>query len=386
MLGLLSYLPTIALVPHMAFLLAITYAIGIRMLQVYYIRDGSLLRENKINVNFVIIGIIVLLSLANNINHYESFSSITSLFPFYLLIPFSVLIAFTLTPLDFKVLAILGTVESIVVLIEYQLGISTFFTSLKMYAEFDNSGLLYATRPLGLSGNSSIAAAKIFLSYLIIDYMGFRGSRWFIVKLILLMGIFLTFNRSTLLVLSVYFGVISIRAALKLKTTRLRYMSIVAISTILLAIGFFVVGSYLDEVVGQLTRNKGRVELSGRELIWADYIEFIKENLLFGNGSFKLYMGELHAHNSYLQTLATNGIIISLLYFYLVLRNFNMQNAVFVAVILIFSFFQYGIFWGISLMDIFLFVLLLRKREDIQTYRLPVLKKPGVDLLPAPDG
>ena len=84
----------------------------------------------------------------------------------------------------------------------------------------------------------------------------------------------------------------------------------------------------------------------------------------FGNMSVKLWYNHegtlFHAHNSFVETLASNGIFIFLLYMFFVLKNLNRYNAKFVMPILVLSVLQYGIFWGISFLDIVFQYFLLR--------------------------
>ena len=58
--------------------------------------------------------------------------------------------------------------------------------------------------------------------------------------------------------------------------------------------------------------------------------------------------------------VANNGIIISIFYFLLIIKNINRSNLIPVAALLVYSTAQYGVFWGISLMDIILFYFLTR--------------------------
>ncbi len=104
------------------------------------------------------------------------------------------------------------------------------------------------------------------------------------------------------------------------------------------------------------------INTSGRTLIWANFLQFIEQNLWFGNGSDKLYFKEIdhenkkfklvHAHNSYLEFLATHGLILSGFFGFILLYLWRRKNSIFIVSILFFSIFQYGIFWGFSLLDL----------------------------------
>jgi len=117
---------------------------------------------------------------------------------------------------------------------------------------------------------------------------------------------------------------------------------------------------------------QGEAILSGRIEIWQKNREFIKHNFFWGNNSYKYYINyygaKAHAHNSYLQILATHGVAIFFLYLLLVFRNIRKDNYIYVIPILIYSLSQYGIFWGFSLTDIVLFIFLFSKLNYEKKY------------------
>ncbi|GAP67738.1 O-antigen ligase like membrane protein, partial [Bacteroidales bacterium 6E] len=124
-----------------------------------------------------------------------------------------------------------------------------------------------------------------------------------------------------------------------------------------------------EEILYQFTRGKEGVNMfSGRFYIWNEFYNFIKQNLFWGNNSYKYfidYFGKrAHAHSSFLQILATHGIFITILYLILIVKNLNKINFPFVLVMLIYSTSQYGIFWGFSMTDIVLFILIFNTRID----------------------
>jgi len=108
---------------------------------------------------------------------------------------------------------------------------------------------------------------------------------------------------------------------------------------------------------------------SGRTLIWMNYIAYIDQHKWFGFGSDKLLFKSIdqdnkkikliHAHNSFLQLIATNGLFISLLFLCIIWMIWTKKNFLFLIPILVFSTFQYGIFWGFSLLDLFFFSILM---------------------------
>jgi hypothetical protein len=135
----------------------------------------------------------------------------------------------------------------------------------------------------------------------------------------------------------------------------------------------------LDFVPGQLDSAKqgwgdklmlgaGNVQSSGRKLIWINYINYIQRNLITGNGSDKLMFRSwniesesyklVHAHNSYFQLIATNGIIITLMYLVFYLFQLKSRNYILLFTVLLYSMGNYGIFWGFSYLDVVFIILL----------------------------
>lgn len=380
MYGFLFFIPTLALVPHVLFLLPIFY---------FFYKNKSEISVFKINLrkidkNLIIIFIIVLLCFINLVisffnNKIDSFSD---LFPFTFLMFFSFLYSKVISVKDLKILIYLILIESFIVIIEYALKINTFIPSLKnTQLNLENVDQFYYSRPFGLSSNSSIIAYKIFLSFLLLDILKLKTVMFQIVRLILFVAIFLTFNRTVFLVLLIYLVIKFIKPSLiifidflylKIKKKYLVHFIVGGIGILFFSV---FISLYLDTIISQLTRNKG-IDLAGRDEIWVDFFSFIEENFWLGNGSKKCfvdyYSGPIHAHNSFIQILANNGIIIFSFFLYLIFSNINRNNVVYVISIIIYSLFQYGIFWGVSLVDILFFMILFRK--DIYAEELSTAK------------
>ncbi|MBL4625704.1 MAG: O-antigen ligase family protein [Flavobacteriales bacterium] len=365
MLGLLAFLPTIVFIPHQVYLLLFPVLIwrnrtnmteGIRTLLVD--------RDIKVNLNFIIILLFVIGALLNRIAHIELMFGLQDYFPFCLLILLTYWAGIGFKQQDLKLIIYCVGIESLFVIAEYFMGVSTFFTGLELYTEFGDSQLMYARRPLGLSVNSSVAAVKLLLGYLLIDYSKFKGVLINVIRVLIIAAIVFTFNRSTMVALVAYYLILAARNFIKLKwplKSVLFYSTIGLVGVALIGIASY---TYIDEIVSQFTRNQGSVELSGREKIWEFYFKFISENFLYGNGSYKFWFGNYHAHNSYIQIVATHGVILSLFYVVLIIRGINKENIVYVFPILIYSLAQYGLFWGISLLDILFFVFLYGKGKE----------------------
>ncbi len=317
----------------------------------------------RLSPNLIIVILIVLLALINRAIHPFQTATISNLFPFILLLPLTYLIAIKLNRTDLKVLIILIFIEGIVVMAEYAAGVSTFFTGLGNYMEFDTGELLYFKRPLGLSENSSNIAGKLILGLILIDFVNWKNTWSRVMQLVMIVALFLTFNRTAFVVLAAYFAMRYLPGFLSMRWKIYKVVFVSTLGMVMFGLAVYWFALNFEEVYVQLTRNQGKIELAGRELIWVEFASFIKENWFFGNGSYKLmlpYHQKLaHSHNSFLQVLATHGLIITMAYLYLIVRNLTKRNLVFVVAICLYSMAQYGIFWGISLMDIIFFMFLI---------------------------
>lgn len=359
MIGFLTFLPTTAYVPQFFFLLAFVYALV--KYKTRYLEDFSRFvadPKHLINWNFLIIILIIFFSTLNRLIHWDATTSLKDVFPYFILLIPTYVIAMSFKRQDAKVLVLLIAIEAIVVMLERFAGVSTFDRNLPGYMVFTGGELAYFQRPLGLSDSSSIIASKLLLAWLLIDY--YKLKKWLFVsaKVLIGMAIIITFNRSVIMSLGVYWIFRNISHFLKLKYTldnAIKGLLGALLVVVGLVVGLIVKG---ESILNQFTRNQGTVELTGREYIWLDFIEFIKENLIFGNNSIKLWLDTYHAHNSYIELIATNGIFISLLYFIFIYRNIKWSNGLYVLPILIFGLTQYAFFWGVSIVDIILWVIL----------------------------
>lgn len=239
-------------------------------------------------------------------------------------------------------------------------GIVSFYDISQVLVEGDD--MLYNTKVYGLSTNSSGFSEKVFLVLMVYQHYDFNKkiSPYFFYPIIIV-GLLLSFNRSALLGAIVFAFIALVQSK---KTTKLLIMLFLG-SVILL---FFIVKYDLTEVVvKQFLRGHEDIASAGfseREIIYPYFVDFISNHLWLGNNSYKLLidMGDgriLHAHNSYLQTLATNGLIVFLFYCYLIFHKLTLKNIKIIFPFLIFSIFQTFILWGISLGDLILYSILL---------------------------
>tara|TARA_B100000508_G_scaffold141079_1_gene146055 strand:+ start:26546 stop:27721 length:1176 start_codon:yes stop_codon:yes gene_type:complete len=368
MLALLILLPTFAFVPIYFFVLPVLYIVLRNKIE----RTEPVLGLNykAIDKNFLIVLLIIVLSFLNKLYHYFDELPVYSLIPYTSAVILTYFISKNLSKKDLVVIVYIIAIEAVIVIVQFGIGVNSFYPSIKNeVVSPELADLMYYRKPFGLSYNSSIIAYKLFVAYLIMDYLKLKGQFYLIIRLVLIISIYFVFNRTVFLVMIVYFGLSMIRLygpvieqLLSYRLYRFQVKYVLLGLVVLVGLTAFIL-IYQDVLMNQLTKGKGKVvELSGREHIWSEFIEFIKVNWGFGNGSVKYYVDHLdslaHAHNSYLQVISTNGIFISILYFWLIIRNLNKKNLPFIIVILVYSFFQYGVFWGISLMDIILFKLL----------------------------
>lgn len=272
-------------------------------------------------------------------------SSILGNIPYIILLPVAFLIGKYLTFKDLKFIQYFILIEIVVGCVEYYYGVPTFFKNNTPIAELADTDILYQKRVFGFSSNSSNLAAKI-IYFAIITMMQVKiekrinkESMFFI--LFIIFGLFITFNRTAIISI--------VLSSLFLFGISLRGVFLISIP--------FLGGIVYkwDSIFEQLTRGRGTIDLSGRDQIFSFFYNFWSENLLFGNFGTKLWWNNVgyvwHAHNSYLEFLASNGILFTLLFLFAFLLLFRRGLSI-VIPILIFSLSQYGFLWGLSFYDV----------------------------------
>lgn len=368
-LAFLIFIPTIAFVPHFAYLFAIFYIVFFRKNNIHV----------KIDNNIKLIFLIIMFMLFNKLLHINIETlSIKEIFPSAILLFATYYIAINLTRRDLNALLVFIIIEACIVFLEYYFGVTTFFTSLDRYRELggmSNNSLLYSFRPMGVSENSSILAVKLFLGLLIVYYNRnyFNEKMKILIPSILLIGLFFSFNRTAFVAIIMFYLAVTIKFYLTQAQSRKVFYIKIFIFLFFIFLAFFISYYFFDIIYMQFTRNNTDDILTGRGEIWHSFRIFIENNILFGNGSYKLYLPfyhggwvMAHAHNSYLELIATNGIIISLFYFVLILKNIRLDNIIYIIAFLTYSLAQYFIFWGISIQDImFFYFLTFHQRRSI---------------------
>jgi len=359
MLGFLIFLPTVSIIPHFAFLLPVFYV----LLPKSYTLSRLIKMNDREYFTFVIVISIVFLSLFNRTLAPSYISTWADIIPYQVLYFLTFILVLNLKDNDIKILIILIFFESLVIIYEFYIGVNSLFETGTILNRSDELMLLY-NRPYGLSANSSNAASKLFIFFILTDLFFPKNKLLMYMKPFGVIAMILIFNRTAMFC---YFIYLSLKWCVRLastKLTKINYFVIISSIFILLFIGI----QFYDIIEFQLTGGTEKFRsLSYREIIWKDFISNIYANPLLGNNSFKLkveFMGRMmHAHNSFLQVLATNGVIIFLLYLLMTIINLNKKNIIYVLPVLLFSMTQYSLFWGISIEDITFFTILLHNKQ-----------------------
>lgn len=363
LIAILLVLPSYAFVPLYVYLLLIPLLVT---------------RDTKLDFNFYIVLFIILLCTINQILNLvvvlRDFKY-ASLVPYTVFMIISYLFGKNADVRVFYYVLIFISVEVFVGVLEYASEVKSFFPSISQHiageAPFGYKGLIYYKRVAGLSTNSSSFAYKVFVGILLLHFLKLRGRKLFIYATIFATGLFITFTRSVILGVVLFLFLVNTKYLKRLANDILQKKF--RVLYILLALGIMVMvmvilSSWAD-LYYQLNRGMEDADLSQRDVVLGKYYQFILDNPIFGNGSYKLWMninGELfHGHNSFLQTFATNGIFIGMLFIYLVIRNLNKYNYYYIIPILIFSLFQYVIFWGVSFMDLVFFYFLFVTKDRL---------------------
>lgn len=326
-------------------------------------------KENriKITVPFQIIFLIIVFSLLNEALHMVTEGAPPTLIE---IIPYSLFIFITMWAskvVDERVLKWMmwfTLIDIGAAVIQRIIGVNTFLPGTLTDAGEMGGDLFYDLKVNGLNTNSSGLAYKAFLALIIHERFPkcriFGNYFWYF---ICFAGIILAFNRTMLLASFVYFG-------FKLLKSKHRYFAIPLFA--LLFVFILSQEGVMEWVISQLTRggdsfSEGNA-MSGREGIYPVYIQFCKDHFFFGNGSFKYYIGEgVHAHNSFLQTMATNGFLIMVLYLFLIYSCIRKKTLIFALLFFVCAMTQAFILWGASYNDFIFYCVLLRPTCDLFT-------------------
>ena len=368
-----------------------------------------------------VVASLMVFSLANKLFNGIEINSLKDYYASFYLFPFLILVSkIGFDKKMFKVLIFFTAIEAIVGIMEYSMGVKTFFMDIGELNQIKNYNLLYDSNVYGLSTNSSILGLKVLVAFVLIDYVKFHRLITWIVRVLLLIALLISFSRIVIIVALIYwtfvFTVKFVQSKGKIiKRDNFQFYALVLLLVMIFPksiMNQFTRGShkaesiYVEEsesrvsqiakkissqeiTVGPIVKSSTKpndtdageggigdwifsyaesIQSSGRKLIWINYLNFIEKDFWFGYGSdklmFQLWVDKtesfklIHAHNSYLMLLASNGVLISFLYFIVYLLLFKSKNYLALGVILLYSFGNYGIFWGFSYLD-FIFIVLL---------------------------
>lgn len=277
--------------------------------------------------------------------------SIVGAVPYLFLVAAAMIVALFFNEKDLQVVFALILLETLVGLSEFIVGTHSFFVPYQAETEYGSTDLLYYNRVFGLSDNSSVFAFKVLVAWLFLMTRIGKVSRrvWGILAGLLALGLLVSFNRSAILA-AILATAIAFRRDLKL----LALFGAMAGGVVLV---------YGESIARQLTRGIAGGDYSHRAVVFSEFTNFIANNPLLGNAGAKAWFyfnGRLyHAHNSFLELVASNGVAVGtafmLGYLIVVWRAWSI-----VVPVLVFSSIQYGILWGLVFNDIVLMALFLQ--------------------------
>ena len=300
-----------------------------------------------------------------------------------LLIPLTILSAYMISDQKvYRFLLIFIVVEVCVGILEYVIGVNTFFSSLPKHHVFNNYVSLYKTRVFGLSANSTYLAQKCLIGILLLYFVDLNLKTRHVIGLFLFLmtGVILTFGRTVVVSVLVCFGFYFLTYLYNhfrdLKHLKINMNKSLLISSILFSLVILSTFSFWSNQFNRMGlrphENKntqgakvleasgiGKVEMAGRRELWGKAIDFIFENPVYGNHSQRFLVNNKHVHNSLLEYLSTHGLILLIVILAFIIFNLNGFNIAFCGGIMLYSLGQFGIFWDISFLDILFMSILL---------------------------
>jgi hypothetical protein len=385
-IALLMYLPTMAFMPNWLYLLLIPISIYLNknFIKNYFSNLLNLKITDKYFTFFILFAI---LAFIFRIIDYSNWASLKDFYSFAYLFPFTYIVAKTVSSRKtiYKYIIYLIILESAFCILEYIFGVSTFFSSLKLHRHFESYQMLYYTRVFGLSANSSGLTLKLIFGIILLDKTDWNFKIKKAIELLFLIISIMTFGRIAIIALFIYYFLKITDAIIK---KDFNWKSYIPFFMFFL---FFSVNPIWTK--NQFTRNDMKVSshstfededieekvddidmslleefglaninMSGRSHIWTAYTMYGYKHPFFGYKGKKFMLGHVHAHNSYLQMFASFGIFMLMFIVIMIATKINKSNYVIIISLLILSFGQYLIFWGISFYDIIFYSLLFYKQ------------------------
>lgn len=252
---------------------------------------------------------------------------------------------------------------------EYSLGVSSIFKNNPNYFEFSREALYYR-KVSGLSGSSSVLSYKFLVGLFIVRLLNVGNALKLLLYFMLSCGIIFSFNRTVVLTGVMFFIIVFVSYLVSKKK---EIISLFSLLYLIFIVSAFFIPKIINYLIVQFSRGdvSHGVDLSSRTYIWNKYLDIISSNFFFGTGSYKefvtisvkgYYNHPFHAHNSILMMLSSHGLIISLLLLVFVLINVNRENFIYIFLFFVYSMTQYGIFWGVSFLDVFFLFFLLSEK------------------------
>lgn len=353
-LAFICFIPTVVNAPLTIVYLVISLLGGLHLLNKWKKRE--VLKSDYFLMGFLLLSIVIYL-VGYDIRPSEVGKSKNDFIPYTIFMVTTIFFARSLGLQVFKYVFYFITLEIIIGIIEYLFGIQYIIKPLTTAeTEFGSTDILYYNKVYGISAVTSIFAQKIFIGIILLQFLNIKKYKSVFI-VILFLGLIITFNR-TAIVASLFLVALSFLKHFKKVKFELRLMFSLIFAMLLFAINY-----YSEIILSQFFRGKEEVDLSGRDVIFENFIIFINDNLIFGNFADKVWM-ELadgifyHAHNSYLETLASLGLFLSVFFAIYLIKIIKRSALIYLLPILLYSVFQYGIFWGVSLLDIVFFFII----------------------------
>jgi len=360
LISLLLFVPTIVNVNNTLYVVFL--AMGLYL----FIKESNAIKSQAVFLLILstfITSIVFYVTFAVNNKYQDEVNGLSSFLP----VPLSILACFFISKSKyinknvFRFVALYISAEVFVGVVEYALGVSHFITptGTNIDSTFGDGGLLYYSRVFGLSSNSSVLALKC-VSLILISYWAFdRKYTKVIFSIIGICGLYITLNRSGI------FAVILFYLLMYFRSFKVKYLFVSLVSVAVIATLIYL---NFDSIFNQLNRGKDTLDISGRDEIIKRYFDFFLENPLLGNNYHVLRLLVLgrpyHSHNSFMHILAETGFLYFMILIWVIIKLINKHNYLFILPIMLYSMTQYGIFWGVSFLDIIFFYFLTQVNES----------------------
>lgn len=369
--ALLIYLTSVAQMPQVVF-----YFI-IMLIGIYYslnnFKTFKFEKSDTILIVFIVGTIISFLIgkfFGNTDYIFKDYERSKDFFPFTVILFGTIFFSKNMSLEKMKYLLYLILFEASIAIAEYSIGIQYIIYpgDLGSETKFGETDLLYYNRVFGLSPNVSVLGLKlvvgIVFSIFLLEKNSISKQQNYYFVILLIIASILSFQRTAILTSFIFLSFYILPQLFKMK---FKYKVVLLA---LISLFFLLIFVNLEQIIFQFTRGRSGGFTDIRAIIFGLYVDFISENMLWGNFSEKIYMSfsghSYHAHNSYLQLIATIGIplfLIWLIYFCQIIRS---SRFVFIIPFLVYSLSQYGIFWGCSLFDVAMYSLIFQSKVDLK--------------------